>query len=515
MEKLLSAPEPPELIREAASPRGLNPIVISGVGLVNSLPGTGGPADPSSYRDQLIEEMRRNDVKGPNEILELDSNAIVRVIGTVPAGAKRGDTIDLKIDSPPGNNATSLHGGWLLDTRMRVQQVLEGRVRKGEVMAMGTGAILPRASYEGGDDERMNTQALVLGGGTVQKTRKMGLVIRSKFQHVKVSSDIAAAVNRRFFFFDGTTRRGVAKAIEDDYIELELHPRYDGSLGRYISVVRAISIDARKANQQSRLKKLASLLEDPKTAADAALQLEALGESAIPTLTAAIKNENPELRFYAAEALAYLDRDEAIAPLVDAIANESAFRYPSFAALKGHSYPGVVDALAQLMNEPSLEARYGSFVALRGRSDSAVTLPSEQIGNSVRYYQIESSASPAIVLSTRDKPELVAFGTLSPVKISGAIVGPNALIVKSDPADAGKIRISRFAVGKDDRRSIVPATVRGMIEGIVAVGGDYGDIVSVLRTAKSKKYIQDQLAIDPLPKALRTYYRDGESSKDE
>ena len=73
--------------------------------------------------------------------------------------------------------------------------------------------------------------------------------------------------------------------------------------------------------------------------------------------------------------------------------------------------------------------------------------------------------------------------------------------------------ISRFEVGKDDRRSIVPATIQGMIEGIVSVGGDYGDVVSVLRIAKSKDYIKDQLAIDPLPKALRTYYRDEESSE--
>ena len=509
--KLLEAPEPPELIREAAAPRGLNPLQISGVGLANSLVGTGGPADPSPYRDQLIEEMRRNDVKSPNDILELPNNAIVRITATVPAGAKRGDTIDLRIDSPPGNNATDLHGGWLLDTRMRLEQVIQGRVRKGDVLAMATGSILPRAAFEASTDQRMKTQGLVLSGGTVQKTRTMGLVLRPEFQHVKVSSEIAAAINRRFFFFDGTTRRGVAKAVEDDYIELELHPRYEGSLGRYIAVVRAIVIDERKANQQARLKKLATMLSDPTTAADAALQLEGLGESAIPTLTAAIKTENRELRFYAAEALAYLDRSDAISPLEDAIANESAFRYPAIAALKGLEHPSVSDALARLFHQPSVETRYGSFVALRERGDSDVPLAGEQIGNALRYYQIESDAPPVIVLSTRKEPEVVVYGTPSPVKVSGAILGPNALIVKSEPTDPGKIRISRFQVGKDDRRSIVPSTVRGMIDGIIAVGGDYSDVVAVLRLAKSKQHLDDQLAIDPLPKALRTYYRDEES----
>mgnify|MGYP001824100597 CR=1 FL=1 len=512
MAKLLAPPEPPELIREAASTRGLDPIRISGVGLINSLPGSGGPADPSPSRDQLIDEMRRNDVKDPNEILELASNAIVLVTATVPACAQRGDTIDLKVDSPQGSNASDLHGGWLLDTRMRLQQVIEGRVRKGDVLGIATGPIVTRATFEGGTDERLRTQGTILGGATVQKSRKMGLVLRPEYQHVKVSSDIAAAINRRFFFFDGTTRRGVAKAVEDDYIELELHPRYEGALGRYVAVVRAIAIDKQTANQQSRLKTLATKLENPATAADAALQLEGLGESAIPTLTAGTQSDNPELRFYAAEALAYLDRSDAIAPLEDAIANESAFRYPALAALKNLSHPSVTDALVRLFDQRSIETRYGSFTTLRKRDDGLGTLSPEKIGNVLNYYRIESQAPPAIVLSSRDEPEVVVYGDPSPVKVSGAIVGPNALIVKSEPGDLSQIRISRFEVGKDDRRSIVPASIRGIVDGILAVGGDYADVVAVLREAKSKQYIQDQLAIDPLPKALRTYYREEESN---
>ncbi|WP_286178411.1 flagellar basal body P-ring protein FlgI [Rhodopirellula sp. JC639] len=513
--KLLEAPEPPELIREAAAPRGLNAIQITGVGLANSLPGTGGPADPSPYRDQLIEEMRRNDVKSPNEILEQESNAIVRVYATIPPGAKRGDTVDLRIDSPAGSNATDLHGGWLLDTRLRLQQVLQGRVRKGELLAMGTGPIMPRAAFEGDADKRMKTQGVVLAGGTVQKTRNMGLVLRPEFQHVKVSSEIAAAINRRFFFFDGTTRRGVAKAVEDDYIELELHPRYEGSLGRYITVVRSIAINERQGNSQPRLQKLASMLSDPATASDAALQLEALGESAIPTLIAGLKTDNPELRFYAAEALAYLDRRDAIAPLAAAIADEPAFRYPALAALKGLEHPEVVDALMGLFQHPSIESRYGAFVTLRARNDSILALSPQKLGTALQFYQIDSTAPAAIVVSTREEPEVVVFGTPAPVRVGGAILGPNALIIKAESSEPGKLRISRFQVGRDDRRTTAPSTIDGLIQGIISIGGDYADVVEVLREAKSKGYIDDQLAIDPLPTALRTYYRDDEPSDDE
>lgn len=509
--KLLNAPEPPELIRQAASPRGLNPVRVSGVGLVNSLPKTGGPADPSPFRDMLLEEMRRNDVPGANDILESDTNALVRVYATIPPAAKRGDLLDVTIDSPAGTNVTDLHGGWLLDTRLRLEQLIQGRVRKGDLQGVATGAVLTRAATKNTSDERLKSQGVILGGATVQKSRNMGLVIRPEYQHVKVATEIAEAINRRFFFFDGTTRRGVAKAIEDDYVEVELHPRYEASLPRYISVIQGIVIDGREASSQARLVKLAERLNDPATAADAAVQLEALGESAIPTLIAGTKSDNPELRFYAGEALAYLDRSEAIPVLEQSIIGEAAFRHPSLAALEGLGHPAVGEALLRLMHQPSVEVRYGAYVALRKRGDVGSLLPRQLLGKALEYCQVDSAAEPALVLSLRDQPELVVFGNPSPVRVQAAVLGPAGLIVKPDPANPTRLRISRFTVGAEDRRTTQPATIRGLVDGIVAVGGDYGDVVAVMRLAKTKGCIRDQLVMDPLPKALRTYYRDDES----
>ncbi|MCD0461713.1 flagellar basal body P-ring protein FlgI [Roseiconus lacunae] len=512
---LMEPPTPPELIGQAAAPRGLAPIRISGVGLVNSLAGTGGPADPSPYRDQLVDEMRRNDIKDAFAILEQDDNALVRVMGTIPAGAKRGDPIDLVIESPLDANAETLHGGWLLETRLRQQKILGGRVRQGGLMAMGMGAVLPRSAFESGDDPRLATQGFVLGGGTVQESRQMGFVIRPEYQHVKVAAQIAAAINRRFFFFDGTTRRGVAKAVEDDYVEVEVHPRYEDSLGRYVSVLRSIVIDTSVSEQQTRLRTLASELADPATAAEAALQLEAIGESAIPTLIAGAKNANPELVFYAAESLAYLDRHESIEPLVRVIQTDPAFRYPAFKALEGAEHPGVVDSLKQLFDQESIETRYGAFNVMRQRRESGGMMSSKKIGKTCMFYRVASAAAPAIAISTRETPEVVVFGDCGSLRIDGAILGPLGLIVKPNPANPQQLRVSRFQVGEPDRRQIADATVAGLLEGIAAVGGDYADMVSVLRTAKSDGAIAEQLAIDPLPKPLRTYYRNEGSEESE
>ncbi|MEM0925144.1 MAG: flagellar basal body P-ring protein FlgI [Planctomycetota bacterium] len=513
MSSILEAPEPPELIREAVAPRGLDPIRVTGVGLVNSLPGTGGPTDPSGYRDKLIEEMRRNDVKDPNAILELDDNSLVTVTAVVPPAAKRGDRVDLMLSAPATSNTSDLHGGWLLDTRMRMQQIIKGRLRSGELMAVGMGGLLTRGDVEGETERSNQTQAYVLGGAVVQKTRDLGLVIRPEFKHVEISKKISSAINRRFFFFDGTTRRGVSNPVEDDFIELELHPRYEDSLGRYIAVINATMVDRNQSSRQDRLMALAEQLTDVATASDAALQLEALGESAIPTLLTAIRSQDAELRFYAAEALAYLDRDEAIPVLVDSIKRDAAFRHASLLALRRMDDPRASDAIASLFDEPSIETRYGAFDTLQARADGAAWYSSDRVTEQMSVYEVASTAPAAIAVSTRRRAEIVLFGTGTPLKVDTAILGPAGLVIRSAPTDPSKLRISRFQAGEQDRRTVAPATVVGLIQGIADIGGDYADVVATLRRAKAKGFLKDQLAIDPLPKALRTYYRDGVSSE--
>ena len=509
---LMKVPAAPDLIREAAVPRGMNSIRVDGVGVVNALPGTGGPADPSPMRDQLIEEMKRNDVSEPNQFLEMNDTALVRVKAVIPPGAKRGDPIDLLVNVPQRSNVSDLHGGWLLDTRMRHQQVLQSTVRKSDVMSMGTGAVLTRSDTEPGVDDALKRQGRVLAGGRVQTTRKIGLILRPDYQHVKMSADLAETINRRFFFFDGSTRRGIAKAIEDDYVEIEVHPRYERNVFRLMSVILSMSAKSQAMDSQQRLTDLAKRLKEPVTASDAALQLEAIGENAVPTLLEGLQSTNPELRFYAAEALAYLDRVEAIDPLVEAASSVAAFRHPALTALRGIPKHLAVEGLRKLFDEPSLESRYGSFVSIRRRDDGRRTLGGEYVGETFRMYQIDSSAPPAVVVSMVEQPEIVLFGKTGAINIQKFLFGPGGLILKPEPTNPNQIRISNFQAGEDDRRLVVNNSLPAIIRGINAVGGGYGDVVYVLRKLKEKGFLEDRLAIDPLPKSLRLYYREDATS---
>ena len=511
LQELMKVPKLPDLIREATMIQGLQPIQVIGVGVVNGLPNTGGPANPSQFRDELLEEMKRRDIKDPNHFLELNNTALVRIQATIPAGARRNDPVDLIVRAPNESVVSDLNDGWLLDTRLRQQRFLQNKIRKSEVMAIGTGPVLTRGSYTPGEDGTLKTEGTILSGGRIQITRKLGLVLSPEYQHAKTSSALAAAINRRFFFFDGTTRLGIAKAKEDDFLEMETHPRYRNNIPRMMAVIQAISTAPESSATQIRLSQLASKLSDPTTAADAALQLEAMGESAVPILLDALNSTNPELRFYAAESLAYLDRTEAIESLETAIRETAAFRHPSLLALQGMDHQLAIDALQRLMNEASIETRYGSFCAIRRQGIEGKSILGGQALKSFYLYQIPSTPKPAVVVSLRESPEIVLFGDSGKMDIPQFLRGPNGLILKPDLTTPGKLKISRFQVNADDKRVTVSDSLASVISGIVAVGGGYGDVISILRMAKAKGYLSDQLAIDPLPAAVRVYHRNEET----
>ncbi len=514
LRELLTAPKPPALIREAAVPYGLQSMAVEGVAAVNGLAGTGGPPDPSPFRDQLIQEMKRENVSDPNRFLESDTTALARVRTIIPPGARRGDPLDLQVMSPPESRASDLQGGWVMNTRLRQQQMIRKTIRKSDVKAIGIGPVLTRAAHTPEDDPALKLDGLVLAGGRVQEDRKLGLMLRPQYKHVKVAANLATAISRRFFFFDGTTRRGIADAKEDDFIEIEVHPRYRRNEHRMIEVIRSVSGRPDSASSQTRLAELAEQLADPATASDAALQLEAIGENAVPTLLAGLESTNPELRFYAAESLAFMDREESIGPLEQAARETPAFRHSAFAALQGFENSRVADALDRLMDEPSLETRYGAFCTIRRRPDGRRRLRGESIGDSFRLYHVASDARPAIVVSLRETAEIVLFGSMSPIQIPEFFFGPAGIMIKPEDDQEEKLRVSRFQPGQDDQRTVVPATLEGLIEGVVAVGGGYGEVIAVLRSAKAEGHITDQLAFDPLPEPLRTYYRDDEERDD-
>src|SRR5690606_13901679 len=97
--------------------------------------------------------------------LEHPSTSLVLVRGTIPQGITTEDRFDIDVVLPPGSTTTSLAGGHLLLTELRVKQVIDGQTLEGQLMGEAYGPIMT-GNAEMPDEERVGR---VLGGARVFK----------------------------------------------------------------------------------------------------------------------------------------------------------------------------------------------------------------------------------------------------------------------------------------------------------------------------------------------------------
>ena len=494
----------PRLVRDLAVPYNMLPVRVEAIGLVTGLRGTGSDPAPSPQRAVLLGDMQTRGVEEPNRVLQLPSTSLVLVRGILRPGIQKGDRFDIEVRVPAACETTSLRGGRLLECRMRELAVLGGRVHEGHVLALAQGPILVDPSAESGEDRVMAARGRVLGGGVAMKSRPLGLRLKSEHQSVFNSSRIATAINRRFHTFDRGVKVGVAEAQTDQFVRLHVHPRYKDNIDRYVRVLRAVVIRESARERAERIARLKGQLLDPATAAEAALQLEAIGVEGVDALTAGIESPDPEVRFHAAESLAYLDRREAAKPLAEAARDQPAFRVFALSALSVIEDFSAYDALRDMLSLPSAETRYGAFRSLWVMNRNDALVRGERLGD-FSYHVLDVGGPPMIHVTRNRRPELVVFGPDQHLETPLALNAGNRIMVTSLPT--GEVSVAKFAVGESDQRRIVSTRVDEVIRAIADLGGMYPDVVQLLQEAKQSGALRSRFEIDALPEAGRRYER--------
>src|SRR5262249_30762754 len=104
---------PVRTVADVSSFANANPIPVSGVGLVAGLEGTGSPAPAGPMRQIIEHELKREKVENVKEILASKNFSVVQVSAVLPAGARKGDVVDIEVTLPPGSRTMSLRGGYL------------------------------------------------------------------------------------------------------------------------------------------------------------------------------------------------------------------------------------------------------------------------------------------------------------------------------------------------------------------------------------------------------------------
>lgn len=501
------------LVGDLAVPFGLHPIVVEAVGFVTGLKGTGCDPEPSHARTQVMHEMQRQGIESPNALLASPNTSIVMVRGILRPGIQKGDRFDLEVRAMDNGETTSLRGGNLWTTELKQMAVMaDNRIHGGHALATGKGDILVDPVAEGEGNKVLQCRGRILGGGIAHQSRPLMLVLKPEDQSVRNSARIQEVINRRFHIFDQGNKIGVAKAKTDEAIELVMHPRYYDNVDRYLRVIRSLPMRETERELAQRIEVLEKQLLDPISSSRAALQLEAIGTRGVDTLRKGLKSTDPEVRFYSAESLAYLDESGVAEYLAEAAANEPAFRVFALAALSAMEDYDSQDQLHKLLDSQSAETRYGAFRALTVRRNADSAVQGHNMREQFSFHVLPTAGDPMIHVTRSKRPEIVLFGKDQMFKLPLSVEAGNEILVNSSPE--GQVLLAKYTVGEPDQRRTVSARIEDVIGAIVDLGGSYPDVVQALQEAKASGNLPGRLEVDALPEAGRTYDRVASSAED-
>ncbi len=195
-----------------------NPLPVEGWGIVANLPGTGsGDMNPeirAILTDQLYREGLGSYVKGtenlnPERILASNQIAAVEVRGLIPPLARRGDNFDLYLKAVPDTQTTSLSGGLLWTSNLKIIGLRTDI--DSQVIAQGRGPVFisslisQAASTQPATGLKALRSGSVIGGGVCTQSRMVRLQLLSP--SYRIAGAIERAINSRFPARQGCFRR--------------------------------------------------------------------------------------------------------------------------------------------------------------------------------------------------------------------------------------------------------------------------------------------------------------------
>jgi hypothetical protein len=506
VQEVLQSEERPRLVGEAASLLWMDIHEYEGFGLVNGLPETGGDVKPSQQRDYILRELRANNVDKPNEVLASKATALVRMKMYANPGVAKGEATDVIVELSDQCEATSLRNGWLMPSRIMEMQLVGNQTKSSDIKARASGPLVILPTCITKEDSVNVTRAVILGGARMVEGRKFGLRVKESVRHATTSAAISRAINDRYFFHNGSERKGVASSKNDSLIMLETPSKFNWDVQHYTDVLLSIVFLENRTELEERMDKCRQRMNEPTIARQACLELEAIGKEAIPILEKGLTSSDRELRFYAAYSLAYLYHPAAAPVLAELAKTVPEFRPLCLTGLQVLDHFSAKDQLETLLQDPEPETRYGALLALRNRNPRDLSVRGQPIGEMTNFVMIPSSV-PLVAVSLEQRPEVAVFGDSPAVNMQGYFEINPRLTMRRD--ENGQIYLVRFQKGDEDLVARVAPDCLSVLEGIRTVGGTYNDVIVWLDEAKRNNWIEAPIEFNPKPHAGRVYHRNG------
>lgn len=357
---------------------GTEQTLISGIGFVVGLNGTGGLTIPEQYAAHLERMMGLNGVtvandesnsliarKSPRELLRDRNTAAVIVQAAIPAGAREGESFDLYVRAI---NATSLEDGQLWTTEMRIGPPSAFGDPQARILAKARGPIFlnPFAEPGGQFDGITRDVGRVLDGVTVTFPTKIQIILDNP-SHQR-ARQIVSAVNSAF----PSTRADydqTARGQDESTILVQIPRRYLERREEFVNLLSHVTIDQSYPEIYAR-KYATTLNSEPYLAGDMSWCLEALGERAIPFLNDLYSHPEAAPRLASLRAGAALGDSRVVKPLRKiAMDPNSRYRTDAMSLMSTIHESMLVDTtLRELLDSPELSIRVEAYENLMERA---------------------------------------------------------------------------------------------------------------------------------------------------
>src|SRR5262249_407086 len=259
----------------------------------------------------------------PERWLASPKLSLVIVRMTIPMGVGPTDPLDAQVMVPPGCPTKSLAGGYLITARLYPTAFgRKGETLRDHELALARGPIMLGTPGKPNDLK----SGRVLGGGRIRKEYPYTLVIKESRESYYTAKLLESAVNARFHQPEDGHQKGMATGKTARFLELKVPELYHQNQARYFRVIQSLPMLDGPELRVQRLADWSKELLDPKIAGVAALKLEALGTGSVDALKEGLKSSNEQVRFFSAEALAYLNDTAGVEVLGETIIKEPEFR---------------------------------------------------------------------------------------------------------------------------------------------------------------------------------------------
>lgn len=523
------------LVGDVTEVSNVQQIQVSGVGLVTGLEGTG-HAPAGTFRTMLEQQLRKQKVENVKALLDSPNNCLVLVTAFIPAGARRGDVLDIEITLPPGSKATSLRGGYLQDCTLRdydnTKSLLpkyqgSDRMLPGHILAHARGPLL--VGFGNPDEPAEQRRARIWGGGISNLERPFYLLLKNDDKSARIANAVAERLNlmfqddlkaqqiiqqnQRLYLLDDVTQQvnhkqetslgtsEMAKAVNKELINLRVPYAYRYNAERYLRVVRLMPLREAPEQQGRYRRRLQKMLLDPADTIRAALRLEALGKESVPALKRGLESEYPLVRFAAAEALAYLGSTSGVEELAHLAEQQPDLRMYCLMALSGLDEGICRTKLAEMLTLEDASLRCGAFRALRLLDESAPRLRKdlggEFLGQSFWLHQVAPRSTRLVHFALGKKAEIVLFGEDIQVGAVKVLAGSEFAVSVEQGDD--RCTVSRItnqgAITRKQCTLRLDAVIRVMAE----LGAGYPEVVDLLRKLDDRQALNCSVATNTLP----------------